>query len=324
MVGHVNDVILYRELMRRGISEYLIAPVAVLDFVRTTSELFSGPSADPVGRTIAVVGAKGGVGASTVAHNLAWAIGQGLGAPTAIADLDIAFGTAGLDFNQDPPQGIAEAVFAPDRLDGNLVDRLLSKCSDNLSLLAAPAVLDRTADLTESALDGLIDILRGMIPNIVLDVPHLWTAWAKRMLISADEIAIVAAPELASLRNAKNLFELLRQSRPNDRKPKVILNQVGVPKRPEISAAEFAEALGTDARRRPAVRRAALRDGGEQRPDDRRGAAFGQSRRDLRRSRRRDHRPRRTEAVSRQLPRSYPGEAGAAQGLIAFPLPEGA
>jgi pilus assembly protein CpaE len=193
-----------------------------------------------------VVGAKGGVGASTVAHNLAWAIGQGLGAPTAIADLDIAFGTAGLDFNQDPPQGIAEAVFAPDRLDGNLVDRLLSKCSDNLSLLAAPAVLDRTADLTESALDGLIDILRGMIPNIVLDVPHLWTAWAKRMLISADEIAIVAAPELASLRNAKNLFELLRQSRPNDRKPKVILNQVGVPKRPEISAAEFAEALGTE------------------------------------------------------------------------------
>ncbi len=246
VVGHVNDVILYRELMRRGISEYLIAPVAVLDFVRTTSELFSGPSADPVGRTIAVVGAKGGVGASTVAHNLAWAIGQGLGAPTAIADLDIAFGTAGLDFNQDPPQGIAEAVFAPDRLDGNLVDRLLSKCSDNLSLLAAPAVLDRTADLTESALDGLIDILRGMIPNIVLDVPHLWTAWAKRMLISADEIAIVAAPELASLRNAKNLFELLRQSRPNDRKPKIILNQVGVPKRPEISAAEFAKALGTE------------------------------------------------------------------------------
>ncbi|MFL5049950.1 MAG: CpaE family protein [Xanthobacteraceae bacterium] len=246
VVGHVNDVILYRELMRRGISEYLIAPVAVLDFVRTTSELFSGPSADPVGRTIAVVGAKGGVGASTVAHNLAWAIGQGLGAPTAIADLDIAFGTAGLDFNQDPPQGIAEAVFAPDRLDGNLVDRLLSKCSDNLSLLATPAVLDRTADLTESALDGLIDILRGMIPNIVLDVPHLWTAWAKRMLISADEIAIVAAPELASLRNAKNLFELLRQSRPNDRKPKVILNQVGVPKRPEISAAEFAKALGTE------------------------------------------------------------------------------
>ena len=246
VIGHINDVILYRELMRRGISEYLIAPVAVLDLVRTISELFSGPGVQPVGRTIAVIGAKGGVGASTVAHNLAFAIARTLGTPTVIADLDIAFGTAGLDFNQDPPQGIAEAVFAPDRLDGNLVDRLLSKCGDNLSLLAAPAVLDRTTDLTETALDGLIDILRGTIPNVVLDVPHLWTAWARRTLIGADEIAIVAAPELASLRNAKNLFELLRQNRPNDRKPKVVLNQAGVPKRPEIAAAEFAKALGAE------------------------------------------------------------------------------
>src|SRR3954465_4625000 len=246
VVGHVNDVILYRELMRRGISEYLIAPVAVLDFVRTTSELFSGPSADPVGRTIAVVGAKGGVGASTVAHNLAWAIGQGLGAPTAIADLDIAFGTAGLDFNQDPPQGIAEAIFAPERLDANLVDRLVSKCNENLSLLAAPAMLDRTTDLVETALDGLFDILRASVPCIILDVPHLWTAWVRRTLIRADEIAIVAAPELASLRNTKNLFDSLRQARPNDRKPKIVLNQVGLPKRPEISAADFAKALGTE------------------------------------------------------------------------------
>jgi pilus assembly protein CpaE len=246
VIGHINDVVLYRELIRRGISEYLIAPVDVLDLVRAISDLFSGPDAKPIGRTIAVVGAKGGVGASTMAHNLAWAVARGLGTPTTLADLDIAFGTAGLDFNQDPPQGIAEAVFAPDRLDDNLVDRLLSKCSDNLSLLAAPAVLDRTTDLTETALDGLIDILRRMIPNIVLDVPHLWTAWVRRMLISADEIVIVAAPELASLRNAKSLFELLKQNRPNDRTPKVLLNQVGMPKRPEIAAAEFGKALGAE------------------------------------------------------------------------------
>jgi len=107
-------------------------------------------------------------------------------------------------------------------------------------------VLDRTTDLTETALDGLVDSLRRMVPNIVLDVPHLWTAWVRRMLISADEIAIVAAPELASLRNTKNLFELLRQNRPNDRTPKVLLNQVGVPKRPEIAAAEFSKALGAE------------------------------------------------------------------------------
>jgi pilus assembly protein CpaE len=245
VVGHVNDVVLYRELTRRGVSEYLIAPVQVLDVVRAVSELFHAPGAEPVGRTIAVVGAKGGVGASTVAHNLAWALAGKLLNSTVIVDLDIAFGTAGLDFNQDPPQGISEAVFAPDRLDSNLVDRLLSKCSDHLSLLAAPAALDRTVDLSETALDGILDILRASIPTIVFDVPHVWTAWSRRLLIGADEIVIVAAPELASLRNAKNLYDLLRGGRPNDQLPKVVLNMVGVPKRPEIPVAEFATALGT-------------------------------------------------------------------------------
>lgn len=245
VVGHVNDVVLYRELTRRGVSEYLIAPVQVLDVVRAVSELFHAPGAEPVGRSIAVVGAKGGVGASTVAHNLAWALAGKLLNSTVIVDLDIAFGTAGLDFNQDPPQGISEAVFAPDRLDSNLVDRLLSKCSDHLSLLAAPAALDRTVDLSETALDGILDILRASIPTIVFDVPHVWTAWSRRLLVGADEIVIVAAPELASLRNAKNLYDLLRGGRPNDQLPKVVLNMVGVPKRPEIPAAEFATALGT-------------------------------------------------------------------------------
>jgi pilus assembly protein CpaE len=244
VIGHVNDVVLYRDLTRRGVSEYLIAPVAILDFVRAISELFTVVGAEPVGRTIAVVGAKGGVGASTIAHNLGWAIADKLMTSTVVVDLDIAFGTAALDFNQDPPQSVAEAIFAPDRLDANLVDRLLSKCSDRLSLLSAPAMLDRTIDLSETALDGLLDVLRASIPAIVLDVPHAWSGWIKRTLISADQLVIVAAPELASLRNAKNLFDTLRQSRPNDRPPKVVLNLTGIPKRPEIAASEFGKAIG--------------------------------------------------------------------------------
>jgi pilus assembly protein CpaE len=243
VVGHVNDVVLYREIMRRGVSDYLIAPIDVLALLQALSELFTAPGADPVGRAVAVIGAKGGAGASTVAHNLAWSIARNLTAQTVLVDLDVAFGTAGLDFNQDPPQGIAEAIFAPERLDANLVDRLLSKCSDHLSLLAAPAVLERTTDLGETALDGLIDILRSSVPTIVLDVPHVWTAWSRRLLIGADEILIVATPDLASLRNTKNLFDLLRQSRPNDALPRLVLNQTGVPKRPEIAVPEFAKAL---------------------------------------------------------------------------------
>jgi pilus assembly protein CpaE len=243
VIGHVNDVQLYRQFIQRGVSEYLMAPVQAIDLIQAISDLFTVPGAKPVGRTVAVVGAKGGVGTSTIAHNLAWTIAREQDTATVIADLDIAFGTASLNFNQDPPQGIAEAVFAPDRLDSNLLDRLLSKCSDNLSLLAAPATLDRTTDLAEPAFDNLLDLLRSAVPCIVLDVPHQWTAWSRRMLIGADEILIVASPELASLRNTKNLLTLLQQNRPNDRKPRVILNGTGVPKRPEIAAAEFAKSL---------------------------------------------------------------------------------
>ena len=243
VVGHINDVSLYRQFIQRGVSDYLMAPLDSLSLIVAISDMFTAPGVKPVGRTIAVFGAKGGIGASTVAHNLAWSIARGQDTSTVIADLDIAHGTASLNFNQDPPQGIAEAVFAPERLDAALVERLLSKCSDNLSLLAAPASLDRTIDLSESAFDGLIDHLRALVPCIVLDMPHQWSAWNKRVLVAADEIVIVAGPDLASLRNAKNLFSALQAGRPNDRRPRIVLNCVGMPKRPEIGAAEFAKAL---------------------------------------------------------------------------------
>ena len=179
VIGRMNDVVLYRELMRRGVSDYLIAPVGPIDVVRAVCGLFSAPDAKPVGRIIAVVGAKGGVGASTVAHNIAWAIARDLGIDTVVADLDLAFGTAGLDFNQDPPQGIAEAVFSPDRIDTAFIDRLLSKCTDHLSLLAAPATLDRVYDFDAEAFDAIFDSLRATVPCVVLDVPHLWTGWTQ-------------------------------------------------------------------------------------------------------------------------------------------------
>jgi pilus assembly protein CpaE len=154
-----------------------------------------------------------------------------------VTDLDLAFGTAGLDFNQDPPQGIADAVFSPDRIDTAF------GCSDHLSLLAAPATLERVYDFGADAFDSIFDSLRATMPCIVLDVPHQWSAWTQRTLVSADDILIVAAPDLANLRNAKNLSDFLKTARVNDHRPYYCLNQVGVPKRPEIKPAEFAKAL---------------------------------------------------------------------------------
>jgi pilus assembly protein CpaE len=243
VIGRINDVTLYRELTRRGVSDYLIAPVATIDVVRSVCGLFVAPDAKPVGRILAVIGAKGGVGASTVAHNVAFAIARDLALDSVVTDLDLAFGTAGLDFNQDPPQGVADAVFSPDRIDTAFVDRLLSKCTEHLSLLAAPATLERAYDFSPDAFDSTIDALRTSIPCIILDVPHIWSGWTKRLLVAADDILVVAAPDLANLRNAKNMVDLLRTARPNDHRPYYCLNQVGVPKRPEISAADFAKAL---------------------------------------------------------------------------------
>jgi pilus assembly protein CpaE len=243
VIGKHNDVVLYRELVRRGVSDYLIAPVGPIDVVRSISSLYGATDAKPVGRVISVVGAKGGVGASTIAHNIGWSIAHDLKLDSVITDLDLPFGTAGLDYNQDPPQGIADAVFSPDRVDHAFVDRLLSKCTDHLSLLAAPATLERAYDFGTDAFDSIFDALRASMPCVVLDVPHQWSDWTRHTLVSSDEILIVAAPDLANLRNAKNLFDFLRTARANDHYPFYCLNQVGVPKRPEIKPAEFAKAL---------------------------------------------------------------------------------
>jgi pilus assembly protein CpaE len=243
VIGSVHDVAPYRELVRRGVNDYVIGPVVTLDVVRSICSLFSASEAITVGRIIAIVGAKGGVGASTVAHNVAWAIARDLALDSVVIDLDLAFGTASLDYNKDPVQGIANAVFSTERPDTSLIERLLAKCTDNLSLLAAPATLERVYDLGEQAFDAIFDTLRMTTPCIVLDVPHQWSGWARRALVGADEILIVAEPDLANLRNAKNLLNMLKASRPNDRSPLYCLNQVGMPKRPEISVREFAKSI---------------------------------------------------------------------------------
>ena len=244
VIGHYNDVWLYRELIRSGISEYIVAPVSMADIVSVISALFVDPEADPIGRSIAFIGAKGGVGSSTIAHNVAWTVSSLFSSEVVVADLDLAFGTANINFDQDPAQGIAEAVFAPERIDEVYLDRLLAQCAEHLSLLAAPSTLDRVYDFDPDAFTQIIDIAQRSAPVLVLDVPHVWSGWSKSILTQADEVVITATPELANLRNTKNFIDMLKKLRPNDAAPKLILNQAGMPKRPEISAADFTEPLG--------------------------------------------------------------------------------
>lgn len=243
VIGHVNDVLLYRELLRRGVSEYVVAPMTVPQAIESIASVYSDRDTEPVGQVIAFVGAKGGTGSSTICHNTAFAIANALESDVVIADLDLPFGTAGLDFNQDPLQGIADALAMPERLDEVLLDRLLSRCSDHLSLFAAPTALDRPYDVDSGACETVLDVVRANVPWVTLDVPHLWTRWAKEVVLKADHVVLTAMPDLANLRNTKNLVDQLKAVRLNDRPPLLVLNQVGVPKRPEISVKDFGHAI---------------------------------------------------------------------------------
>ena len=246
VVGRVNDVELYRELMRRGASEYLVAPLSPLQLIEVISGLYLDPGATPIGRVVAFVGARGGSGSSTLAHNVGWCIAEEFAINTTIVDLDLPFGTAGLDFNDEASQGVADALTAPERLDDVLLDRLLLKRGDRLSLFTAPATLERDYDAVPEAYESVIDAVRQSTPCVILDVPHGWQPWIKNTLLMADTIVVVATPDLTSLRNAKNIIELVKAARPNDAPPRLVINQVGMPKRPEIPAKDFAETMGLE------------------------------------------------------------------------------
>ena len=246
IIGAVNDISLFRELMARGVSEYIVPPMLPVDLIRTICGLYVNPDKPFAGRVIAVIGARGGIGASTLAHNLAWSIAERQEAGATLLDLDLSFGTAALDFNQDPPQSIADVLLAPDRVDDVFLERVTTKQTQRLQMLTAPATLEREFELDPEAFEMVIDRVRRSSPFVVLDLPHVWTSWVKHTLLAADDVIIVAGPDLASLRNTKNIVDLLKATRPHDAPPAVALSMVGVPKRPEIPFKDFAEALGAE------------------------------------------------------------------------------
>lgn len=243
VLGHVNDVQLYRELIRSGISEYIVLPASAQMIVSAITELFASEGAARIGRTIGFVSAKGGAGGSTVAHNVAWAIATVLRQDCLIMDMDMGFGTAGLNFNQDPPHGLADALMANQKVDQTMLDRLMSKAANYINLLTAPATLDRTWDFEEREFEQVLELCQRSVPVIILDVPHAWNAWVRHTLSTIDEVVIVAEPDLANLRNAKNLADTIKALRPTEKAPSLVINKQGIPRRPEISAGEFASSV---------------------------------------------------------------------------------
>ncbi len=242
IVGGSNDIALYRELIASGIAEYLLAPVDALTIISAVLRLFPEENITHIGKIHAVIGVKGGVGSSVLAQNLAWTVSQSTFA-TLLADLDLQFGTAALNFNIDCHTGFADQLPEGVRLDGALLERLLFKHGPHLSVLPCATAAQISTDPNLDVIEKMLDLARSMFPHVVLDLPNAWSPLVRSALVGADEILLVAEPDLANLRNARSMLDFLKQVRPNDPPPRLILNRIGVPKRKEIKPEAFAAAL---------------------------------------------------------------------------------
>ncbi len=246
IIGAANDIRLYRQLMDKGVSDYIVPPLMPLNLIRSLGDLYADPEAPFIGRVTAFFGAKGGVGSSTLAHNMAWCLSEILGQETALVDLDSSFGTTGLDFAYDNSQGLEEALGQPDRLDETLLDRIMIRHTSKLSILPAASSLNSKPVLDSDAYEAVVNGVRSISPLTLLDMPHYWSDWTTGVLTSVDDVVITATPDLANLRNTKNLVDFLRTQRPNDPDPILILNKTGMSKTAEIPVKEFASAVGLE------------------------------------------------------------------------------
>ncbi|MCX7358537.1 MAG: AAA family ATPase [Alphaproteobacteria bacterium] len=237
ILGAVNDIALLRDLASRGVSDYIVPPANPETIARSLCALFA--NAEPA-QTIAVIGARGGIGASTIARNIAWSIAERQQKRTTLVDLDLSFGSTARNFRCEPSQSVLDVVAAEESEEA-LAAALLSP-TQRLHLLAAPAVTAEM-EMHADAFDQLFANLRRTAPFVVLDLPHAWEPWVRNALCDADEVIIVAGPDLASLRNADNILKLLRSERDKPSAPNVVISMSGLPKRPEIPAKDFAEAI---------------------------------------------------------------------------------
>lgn len=246
MVGATNDIRLYRQLMDKGVSDYLVPPLHPLHVIRSLGELYSDPEQPFIGRVAAFFGAKGGVGSSALAHNTAWVLSETLGQETALVDLDASWGTTGLDFSYDNMSGLEEALGEPDRLDETLMDRIMIRHTPKLSILPTSGSLNTKPVMNSESYEAVVNAVRGISPLSLLDMPHYWTDWTTNVLTSVDDVVVTATPDLAGMRNAKNLIDFLKTQRPNDPEPILILNCVGMSPKTEISVKDFGAMVGQE------------------------------------------------------------------------------
>ncbi len=244
LVGADNDIVQYRALISRGISDYLLKPLTIGAMIEAAERIFIDPDAPQLARVFAFYGAEGGVGASTVAENVTWAIGTVLEEDVTLVDLDLCFGTTAFAYNMEVTQGIEDILAAPDRIDEQLYQRFLLRYNEKVAILGSRANLGNDSNIDPDALAEALNFIRQQTANVVIDLPHIWSEWVRQVLIEADEAVIIGVQDLAALRDIKSIVEALNNERGEESKVKVVLNRAGLSKKTEVPVKEFEGAVG--------------------------------------------------------------------------------
>jgi pilus assembly protein CpaE len=244
-IGQVNDVRLYRDLLASGIHDYLLKPLTagqVRDCLNQAQAVFAAPrhSDGEVTRahvSCAVVGTRGGVGASTLATSLAWLFSTDHKRPTALLDLDVHFGTGALSLDLEPGRGLTDAIENPSRIDGLFIERAMIRANDNLAILSAEAPINSPLMTDGSAFVQLQEEFRSAFETTVVDLPRNMLINFPHLLSDVNVMALVTEMTLASARDTIRILSWLKANAPGV-SPMVIANKVQ-PGATEISKADF-------------------------------------------------------------------------------------
>ncbi len=241
-LGSVNDVPFYRALLGVGAADYLLKPLEA-DALRESLDKLVRSDVDTDAefnsrRTIGVVGARGGVGASTVTVNMAWHVANQLGRQCALVDLDVQFGTVALALDLEPCHGMREILEDPDRVDSLFISSSMVRESENLLVLGTEEPLENELSVDPAAVGKLLDGIDAAVEYVFIDLPRTLLVGNTALLRKLDSVVLVAEPSLASVRDTTRLVELIRNAAP-DIQIIVIANKVGANKSGELPVSEF-------------------------------------------------------------------------------------
>ncbi|ARR51969.1 Flp pilus assembly protein ATPase CpaE [Rhizorhabdus wittichii] len=247
--GTANDVRLYRELLNSGIQDYLLKPFTadqIRDALAQAQMMLMGPrhgvqAEDSIHIMTAVVGARGGVGASTVASSIAWLMGESGGHTTALLDLDVHFGTGALSLDLEPGRGLTDAIDNPARIDGLFLERALVKANEKLSVLSAEAPINHPIITDGGAYFQLQEEMKGAFECTIVDVPRTMMVQHPHLFHEVQSVVLVVDLTLAATRDTIRILAWLKNNAPQAG-VLVVANRVH-PSLTEISRKDFENSI---------------------------------------------------------------------------------